>query len=80
MRSFYPTVLVSALFFSGCSTPPDPITQTPAYQEGRADGCRTAKGDYTKDHEGFRTDTAYHEGWFAGRKACNPDTAQTEND
>jgi len=37
---------------------------------GAEDGCATANGDYTKDHEAFNTNVQYHEGWFAGRRYC----------
>ena len=72
MKHWYPTITVAALLLNGCGASPNPMTLTPAYQDGKADGCRTAQGEYTKDHTRFQTDTAYHEGWFAGRKACNP--------
>lgn len=40
------------------------------YKIGTKDGCRTAKGNYTKDHAKFRVDLDYHEGWFNGRQRC----------
>jgi len=40
------------------------------YKIGTADGCKTAKGEYTKDHAKFKVDLDYHEGWFNGRQRC----------
>ena len=40
------------------------------YKIGTEDGCKTAKGTYTKDHAKFRVDLDYHEGWFNGRQKC----------
>jgi len=40
------------------------------YKIGTEDGCKTAKGIYTKDHAKFKVDLDYHEGWFNGRQKC----------
>jgi hypothetical protein len=67
------TVGVVSLF-TGCSSsssaPMPP--QTPDFKSGMNDGCTTATGEYIKDSEMFRTNSEYHEGWFYGRKKCNP--------
>jgi hypothetical protein len=44
---------------------------TPIFQKGYKDGCRTAEGNYTKNHKLFNNNLDYHEGWFGGRKECN---------
>jgi outer membrane lipoprotein-sorting protein len=62
-----------ALFLSGCgSHSVIPVTQSPNYLLGKTDGCNTAKGTYTKNSNLFRTNTDYENGWFTGRKECNP--------
>ena len=40
------------------------------YQKGIIDGCKTAKGHYTKSHQLFRTNDDYNNGWFLGRNRC----------
>ena len=68
-------VAVSAIFFSACTSSSGGINmekQTPGFQNGASAGCETAKGAYTKDHNAFRTDMEYQNGWFYGRKKCNP--------
>lgn len=44
--------------------------KTPAFREGYEAGCKTAQGEYTKSSERFNADSEYHDGWFAGRSAC----------
>ena len=44
----------------------------PNYQQGIADGCTTAKGDYKKSHKLFNNDSDYNQGWFLGRNRCRP--------
>ena len=46
--------------------------QTPSFQAGAKDGCATASGEYTKNSTAFNNDSEYHNGWFHGRKKCNP--------
>jgi hypothetical protein len=73
MKNPLPFVLFSLLaflFLGGCGTPPEP--QSPAYIHGKHDGCETAKGLYTKNSHLFRSDPDYENGWFAGRRECNP--------
>jgi hypothetical protein len=41
-------------------------------REGIRDGCDTALGYYTKRHQRFRFDKEYYNGWFLGRKVCEP--------
>jgi len=40
------------------------------YKKGLREGCKTAKGTYTKNHTKFRSNVNYHEGWFEGRRKC----------
>ena len=40
------------------------------YQQGIADGCTTAQGDYKKSHTLFNNDKGYNNGWFLGRNRC----------
>ncbi len=44
--------------------------KSPSFREGYEAGCQTAGGDYNKSSERFNSDSEYHEGWFAGRSAC----------
>ncbi len=50
--------------------PLDTTGKSPTFIKGAEDGCDTAKGDYTKNHEAFNNDIDYHEGWFTGRGYC----------
>lgn len=50
--------------------PMDTSGKSPNFISGAEDGCETAKGDYSKNHEAFNNDIDYHEGWFAGRGYC----------
>jgi len=77
-------IAVTGFFLSGCgvSTWYNPVSETPqassvdlsqkspAFQDGYKDGCTTAHGEYTKSSDRFNSDTEYHDGWFAGRSAC----------
>ena len=58
------------LFLAGCGNAP--VIKSPAYMQGQHDGRQTAGGEYTKDSERFRSDSDYENGWFAGRRECNP--------
>ena len=40
------------------------------FQQGVRDACKTADGDYTKDHQMFRNDVSYRVGWEDGRLKC----------
>jgi hypothetical protein len=65
--------LTGILIFSGCTASSNPVVpQTEDFTLGMQDGCATAKGEYSKDSEMFRANNEYHEGWFYGRKKCNP--------
>ncbi len=73
------TILTGVTIFlfslSGCgmsnSQGPAPANvNSPNYQNGYQDGCSTAHGDYTKNHELFKSDRDYYDGWFAGRSGC----------
>lgn len=66
------TIISLAGLFAGCTSSEPRISHTPNFQAGQADGCETAKGNYTKNSESFKQDQEYHNGWFYGRKHCNP--------
>lgn len=40
------------------------------FQHGVRDACRTADGDYTKNHNLFKTNESYRIGWEDGRLQC----------
>ncbi|MDQ7046385.1 MAG: hypothetical protein Q9M39_01680 [Sulfurovum sp.] len=41
-----------------------------SYRRGVRDGCDSAKGRWSKDHDRFRHDNNYKEGWKAGHRRC----------
>ena len=59
-----------ALLLGACSSAP--IIESPSFKLGSQDGCATAKGDYAKNSNSFNNDKDYQNGWYAGRKSCNP--------
>ena len=71
-------LLALVLAFTACSSnsgpapykPLDLSNKTESFKSGVHDGCATADGDYTKNHDAFNNDIEYHEGWFAGRRNC----------
>jgi hypothetical protein len=70
----YSIYITIALFLVGCSQSASKIdlnSHTQMFQRGYKDGCRTANGNYTKNHKLFNDNLEYHEGWFGGRKECN---------
>ena len=40
------------------------------YRKGVVDGCKTADGDYSKDHALFKSSVDYKAGWEHGRLHC----------
>lgn len=76
-KIFYPSLLVSMILaLSACTNSAPTLPDTPGFKQGHHDGCSTAKGTYTKNSELFRNDADYQDGWFYGRKHCNPSQAQ----
>ena len=70
-------IATSTFFFSACtSSGVDMAKQTPSFQNGATAGCETAKGAYTKNSTAWNNGTDYQEGWFYGRKKCNPADAR----
>ncbi len=78
-------LIVSAFFYlTGCSAEKAPLSKngyyhsniyfgqnfSANYQQGIADGCTTAKGEYKKSHTLFNNDKDYNDGWFLGRNKC----------
>ena len=74
------TLAASLLLFSACtgsgSSSVNMSKQSPSFQNGAKAGCETAKGEYTKDHDAFKENMDYQNGWFYGRKKCNPSDAK----
>ena len=65
-------VATVALFFTGCTSSAPLLPDTPSFKQGKQDGCTTATGEYTKNSDSFKMDTDYKDGWYYGRKNCNP--------
>ena len=40
------------------------------FKQGVRDACKTADGDYTKNHNLFKTNISYKVGWEDGRLQC----------
>ena len=63
----------SSIFFAACTSSDVPmVPKSPMYKLGQTDGCATANGAYTKNSENFRNNKDYEDGWYAGRRNCNP--------
>jgi len=69
-------VTVSLLFTACTSSTATPMVKSPSFELGEKDGCSTATGKYTKNSDAFKMDTDYKNGWFYGRKNCNPSQAK----
>ena len=68
-------VITGLFLFIGCTSSEPSLPDTPSFKQGQKDGCATATGNYVKDHNAFETDRDYQNGWFYGRKSCNPSQA-----
>ena len=67
---------VSLLFTACTSSTAIPMVKSPSFELGEKDGCSTATGNYVKNSDSFKMDTDYKNGWFYGRKNCNPAQAK----
>jgi len=80
---FFGAVVAVGLLVNGCSS--SSVTHANDYvynginfgpdrnanfKQGVRDACKTADGDYTKDHVLFRNDVSYRVGWEDGRIQC----------
>jgi major membrane immunogen (membrane-anchored lipoprotein) len=69
-------IAVSTLF-TACTSSAPVLPDTPSFKQGKQDGCTTATGEYTKNSDAFNLDADYKNGWFYGRKNCNPVQSQS---
>mgnify|MGYP007105827911 CR=1 FL=1 len=76
-KTIYVVMVASAsLLFTACTGSNLPVNAgTPSFKAGSNDGCNTASGAYTKNSNAFKNDQDYQDGWFYGRKKCNPSQA-----
>ena len=63
---------VLGLLFTGCKGSAPVLPNSPSFKQGNKDGCATAKGSYTKNSKSFKGNADYQDGWFYGRRHCNP--------
>ena len=77
------TAMVTGLLLSACTSSSMTLEDDYVYQginfgsdrdanfkNGVQDACRTADGDYTKDHTKFNNNESYRIGWEDGRLKC----------
>jgi hypothetical protein len=77
------TITVTGLLLTACTSSPAIHQNDYVYQginfgsdrdanfkKGVQDACRTADGDYTKDHTKFNNNESYRIGWEDGRLQC----------
>ena len=75
MKKITTLALIAAVsfIFTGCtSSSIAPVVKSPSFKLGEKDGCQTATGDYSKNGDAFDKDKDYKDGWYTGRKNCNP--------
>ncbi len=46
------------------------VNRNKSFRQGVMDACRTADGEYTKDHERFNREVSYKNGWEDGHLKC----------
>lgn len=61
-----------ALLLTACTSSTPTLPDSPSFKQGNHDGCATAKGEYTKNSSAFKGNSDYQDGWYYGRKHCNP--------
>ncbi|MGB5507186.1 MAG: hypothetical protein WBM70_10945 [Sulfurovum sp.] len=64
--------VATSLLLSACTSSAPTLPDSADFKKGNHDGCATAKGEYTKNSEMFRGSADYQDGWYYGRKHCNP--------
>ncbi|HEC45199.1 MAG TPA: hypothetical protein ENI25_00080 [Epsilonproteobacteria bacterium] len=77
------TAIVTGLLLAACTSSSLPSGNDYVYQginfgsdrnanfkKGVQDACRTADGDYTKNHDQFKNNKNYRIGWEDGRLKC----------
>jgi uncharacterized protein YcfL len=77
------TTILAGLLLTGCSSSSVTHANDYIYQginfgpdrdahfkKGVQDACKTADGDYTKDHNLFNNNISYRVGWEDGRLEC----------
>ncbi len=77
------SIIIAPLFVACVGSPKTPMTnefvydgynfganRDMSYKAGVIDGCKTASGDYSKNHEKFKDNVDYHDGWEHGRLKC----------
>jgi len=70
-------IATASLLFTACTSSSLPVNaNTPSFKAGSQDGCATAGGAYTKNSDSFHSNKDYQDGWFYGRKKCNPAQAK----
>jgi len=67
---------ISLLLTACTSSTATTMVKSPSFELGEKDGCATASGAYTKNSDSFKMDIDYKNGWFYGRKNCNPSQAR----
>ena len=65
-------IATTLLLLTACTSSAPALPDSPSFKQGSYDGCATAKGEYTKKSETFRSNADYQNGWFYGRRNCNP--------
>ncbi len=82
-RFAVPAALVAGLLLTAC-TSSSPVSyndyiyqginfgsdRDASFKHGVRDACRTADGDYTKNHDQFKNNKNYRIGWEDGRLKC----------
>ena len=66
-------LITSTLFLlTACTSSAPVLPDSASFKQGNKDGCATASGEYTKNSHAFKREADYQNGWFYGRKNCNP--------
>ena len=66
---------VGALSSTNYNQAVDLSQKNESFHSGMNDGCSTAKGKYIKSSDLYNNDPEYKEGWFHGRRQCQPHRA-----
>lgn len=62
----------TTLLLAACTSSAPNLPDTQDFKQGQKDGCATATGEYTKSSKMFKGSADYQDGWYYGRKHCNP--------